>query len=170
VINFDIPLKKESYVHRTGRTGRAGLSGRAISFVTKREERFIQGIKEYIGVEIPSLNRPSQEEVINCRGDFVAKANEKAVPKKSKSEHLDKGIMTLYFNGGKKKKLRATNFVGVISNIEGVTAEDIGIITISETLTYVDILNNKGPIVLKAMQNETICGKQLRVAKAKRND
>jgi len=168
VVNFDVPLKKESYVHRTGRTGRAGLSGRAISFVTEREERYIQGITEYIGVEIPRLNKPTSEEVTNCRGDFVTKANEKAVPKKSKTEHLDKGIMTLYFNGGKKKKLRATNFVGVISNIEGVTAEDIGIITISDTLTYVDILNNKGPIVLKAMQNETICGKQLRVAKAKK--
>jgi hypothetical protein len=78
--------------------------------------------------------------------------------------------VTLYFNGGKKKKLRATNFFGVISNIPGVTAEDIGIISISDTHAYVDILNDKGPLVLTAMQNITICGKALKVSKANKNE
>lgn len=167
VINYDIPLKKETYVHRIGRTGRAGLSGRAISFVTNREERYIQAITEYIGFDIPILNKPNKEAVAFYQKEFEEKSFKKPSRKKSKSEQLDQNIMTLYFNGGKKKKLRATNFVGVISNIEGVSAEDIGIITISDTLTYVDILNGKGSIVLKAMQNTTIGGKQLRVAKAK---
>ena len=87
-------------------------------------------------------------------------------PKKMKSDQLKKEIMKLRFNGGKKKKLRATNFVGIISNLEGVKAEDIGIITIQDTLTYIEILNGKGPLVLEAMKNTMICGKLLKVTEA----
>ena len=74
--------------------------------------------------------------------------------------------MKLYFNGGKKKKLRAVDFVGTIAKIEGVTAEDIGIITIQDNVSYVEILNGKGPLVLKAMKNTTIKGKLLKVSEA----
>lgn len=162
-------MKKASYVHRTGRTGRAGLEGKAITFVTPRQDRFMKDIAEYIGFEIPMLARPSSEEIDNCKLAFQAKLRSKPILKKPKNEQLNKQIMTLYFNGGKKKKLRATNFVGVISNIAGVTAEDIGIITIFDTYTHVDILNNKGPLVLRAMKDITICGKKLKVSEAKKN-
>jgi hypothetical protein len=97
---------------------------------------------------------------------FDAKMNTAPQIKKMKSDQLNKEIMKLRFNGGKKKKLRATNFVGVISNIEGIKADDIGIITIQDTLTYVEILNGKGPLVLEAMKNTMISGKQLKVTKA----
>ena len=71
--------------------------------------------------------------------------------------------MKLYFNGGKKKKIRAVDFVGTIAKIQGVSAEDIGIITIQDNVSYVEILNGKGPLVLKVMRNTTIKGKQLKV-------
>ncbi len=41
VVNFDLPIDTESYVHRIGRTGRAGRTGDAISFVTPRERRML---------------------------------------------------------------------------------------------------------------------------------
>lgn len=166
VINYDIPLEKEGYVHRTGRTGRAGQKGKAITFVTSEEERRIKQINDYIGFEIPTLTAPSKEEIIVKKPDFTKKLMEKPIVRKPKNEELNKQIMTLRFSGGKKKKLRATNFVGVIANIEGVTAEDIGIITISDTLTFIDILNGKGRLVLEAMKNTTIGGKLLKVSQA----
>ncbi|NLZ83418.1 MAG: DEAD/DEAH box helicase [Clostridiales bacterium] len=166
IINYDVPLKKESYVHRTGRTGRAGLEGKAITFLTSRQDKFMKEITEYIGFEIPIKSNPSKEEVDNEKDAFRAKLMEKPTLKRPRNEQLNKNIMTLYFNGGKKKKLRATNFVGVISNIEGVTAEDIGIITIFHTHTHVDILNNKGPLVLRTLKGTTICGKKLKVSEA----
>ncbi len=86
--------------------------------------------------------------------------------KKAKSEQLNKQIMKLYFNGGKKKKLRAVDFVGTIAKIDGVSVEDIGIITILDTVSYVEILNGKGPIVLQKMKNTTIKGKLLKVSVA----
>jgi len=166
VINFDIPLDEENYVHRTGRTGRAGQKGKAISFVTPTQTRYLNDIEELIGFKIQEIMKPTKEEVSTQKPFFDEKMN--AVPqiKKMKSDQLNKEIMKLRFNGGKKKKLRATNFVGVISNLDGVEAEDIGIITIQDTLTYIEILNGKGPLVLDAMKNTMICGKRLKVTKA----
>ncbi|HHX12290.1 MAG TPA: DEAD/DEAH box helicase [Clostridiales bacterium] len=168
IINYDIPLKKASYVHRTGRTGRAGMEGKAVTLITSRQDRFMKDITKYIAFEIPMMSNPSIEEINNNKSAFQAKLMEKPTLKKPKNDQLNKQIMTLYFNGGKKKKLRATNFVGVISNIEGVTAEDIGIITIADTHTHVDILNNKGPMVLRALKGITICGKKLKISEARK--
>lgn len=168
VINYDIPLEKESYVHRTGRTGRAGKKGKAITFVTPFEEKFLQEVEEYIGFEIPTMAVPTEDEVADKRPDFEAKKNIEPAIKKAKNEKLNKHIMKLYFNGGKKKKLRAVDFVGTIAKIEGVSAEDIGIITIMDTFSYVEILNDKGRIVLEKMKNTSIKGKSLKVYEAKK--
>ncbi|MGH0483426.1 DEAD/DEAH box helicase [Bacillus mycoides] len=166
VINYDIPLEKESYVHRTGRTGRAGNNGKAITFMTPYENRFLEEIEEYIGFEIPKALAPSKEEVMKGKAVFEEKIHTKPIIKKDKNADLNKGIMKLYFNGGKKKKIRAVDFVGTIAKIKGVTAEDIGIITIQDNVSYVEILNGKGPLVLKNMKNTTIKGKQLKVHEA----
>ncbi|MFC4779186.1 DEAD/DEAH box helicase [Paenibacillus sp. GCM10023252] len=168
VINYDLPLDKESYVHRTGRTGRAGKTGIAITFATSKEERFVADIESYIGFEIPRRNAPTEEEVAEGERAFHQKINKTPAPKKAKNEQINQDIMKLYFNGGKKKKLRAVDFVGTIARIDGVTADDIGIIAIQDNVTYVDILNGKGPHVLKVMKDTTIKGKLLKVHKANR--
>ena len=168
VINYDLPLEKESYVHRTGRTGRAGNSGKAITFVTPAEEKFLTEIESYIGFSIPEKEAPSKVDVAIAKDAFNAKMNALPEFKQDRSANLNKDIMKLYFNGGKKKKLRAVDFVGTIARIPGVTAEDIGIITIQDTCSYVESLHGKGPLVLQTMKKTTIKGKMLKVHKAKK--
>lgn len=168
VINFDIPLDKESYVHRTGRTGRAGHTGKAITFAAPKDSRRLAEIEEYIGFRIHKASAPSEEAVDLRREDFEQKINVGPVLKKDKREQLNKQIMKLNFNGGKKKKLRAVDFVGTIAKIEGVSADDIGIITILDHVTDVEILNGKGPLVLEIMKNTTIKGKLLKVRRGKK--
>lgn len=168
IINYDIPLERESYVHRTGRTGRAGKTGKAITFVTRNDGRKLAEIEEYIGFNIPKEYPPLKEAVEKQRESFETKINARPTIKKDKTEQLNKEIMKLYFNGGKKKKLRAVDFVGTIAKLPGVTADDIGIIEIQDNVTYVDILNEKGPIVLKEMKTTTVKGKLLKVHKARK--
>lgn len=165
VINYDIPLEKESYVHRTGRTGRAGKTGKAITLVTPKDSRRLADIEAYIGFAIPIVKAPSEEAVDRRREDFEQKLNIRPEPKKDKREQLNKQIMKLNFNGGKKKKLRAVDFVGTIAKLDGVTADDIGIITILDFVTDVEILNGKGPLVLEMMKDTTVKGKLLKVRK-----
>ena len=166
VINYDLPLERESYVHRTGRTGRAGKTGIAISFVTPNEDRFLADIEKYIGFHISRRDVPTEEQVVEGKAAFDEKLQEEPALKKDKNEQLNQEILKLYFNGGKKKKLRAVDFVGTLAKIEGVSAEDIGIITIQDNVTYVDILNGKGSLVLSVMKHTTIKGKLLKVYQA----
>lgn len=163
VIHYDVPLEQESYVHRTGRTGRAGRSGKSIMLATPFEDKFVREIESFIGFEIPAESEPTKEGVVKSRASFDEKMQEQPEVKKSKGEQLNVNITKLYFNGGKKKKIRAVDFVGTIAKIEGVTADDIGIITIQDTVSYVEILNGKGPLVLKKMRNTTVKGKLLKV-------
>lgn len=166
VINYDVPMEKEAYVHRTGRTGRAGNKGKAITFSTAFEGKFIKAIERYIGFEIPTTEAPSPQEVAGGKAAFEEKLSSKRIVRNNKTARINQDIMKLHFNGGKKKKIRAVDFVGTIAKIPGVTAEDIGIITIQDQMSYVDILNGKGSIVLQAMENTTIKGKKLKVSKA----
>ncbi|MFC4411787.1 DEAD/DEAH box helicase [Chungangia koreensis] len=168
VINYDVPLEKEAYVHRTGRTGRAGEKGKAITFVTPYEDKFLKEIEEFVSFTIPEIAWPSKEDVEKKEPAFMEKMIAEPELKKDKGASLNKDITKLYFNGGKKKKIRAVDFVGTIAKIEGVSADDIGIITIEENVSYVEILNGKGPLVLKTMKNTTIKGKQLKVYIAKK--
>jgi ATP-dependent RNA helicase RhlE len=63
VINFDVPILYEDYVHRIGRTGRAFQEGKAITFVTKSEVYHIAKIEKLIREKIPVKNLPPQVEV-----------------------------------------------------------------------------------------------------------
>ncbi|USK72114.1 DEAD/DEAH box helicase [Peribacillus asahii] len=166
VINYDVPMEKESYVHRTGRTGRAGNKGKAITFATPYEGKFLKAIEKYIGFEIAVMEAPTHEEVARERAAFEEKVSGRRVVKNNKTARINRDILKLHFNGGKNKKIRAVDFVGTIAKIPGVTADDIGIITIQDNLSYVDILNGKGSLVLQAMENTTIKGKKLKVSKA----
>jgi len=63
VVNFDIPTDTESYVHRIGRTGRAGRTGDAISFVTPRERGLVRAIERATRQELTEMQLPSVDEV-----------------------------------------------------------------------------------------------------------
>jgi ATP-dependent RNA helicase RhlE len=75
VINFDLPDVPETYVHRIGRTGRAGADGSAFSFCDGREEMSnLRGINKLIGLKIPAVEHP-----------FESKGKEVATPNTSTS-------------------------------------------------------------------------------------
>ncbi|MFM9839234.1 MAG: DEAD/DEAH box helicase [Cyclobacteriaceae bacterium] len=64
VINFDVPIVYEDYVHRIGRTGRAFQSGKAITLVTNSEKYHIDKIQKIIRERIPLKELPSQIEIV----------------------------------------------------------------------------------------------------------
>jgi len=53
VVNYDLPEEPETYVHRIGRTARAGLDGDAVSFCSARERDFLRDIEKLIRKEVP---------------------------------------------------------------------------------------------------------------------
>lgn len=165
VINYDIPQDSETYVHRIGRTGRAGNEGRAITFVTQNEGKFLNDIQEYIDKEIPLNERPDAETVENLKQEFIKKMSTRPEIKESKGTSLSKDIMKLHINAGKKTKMRPVDIVGTLCSIEDMTADDIGIINVADVSTFVEILNNKGEMVYQKLQDKPIKGRLRKVSK-----
>jgi ATP-dependent RNA helicase DeaD len=69
VINYDIPFDSEAYVHRIGRTGRAGRKGDAILFLTPRERRFLGGLERAVGKAITPMEVPTNSDINQSRLD-----------------------------------------------------------------------------------------------------
>ena len=165
VINYDIPQDGESYVHRIGRTGRLSNTGRAITFVTQDENTVLNDIHRYIGKEILLRERPEKDTVSDAKPGFVEKISTAPEIKENKGVQLNKEIMKLHINAGKKTKMRPVDIVGTLCSIEGMTAGDIGIINIDDISTFVEILNNKGELVFQELQDTPIKGRIRRVSK-----
>ena len=88
VINYDIPLDPESYVHRIGRTGRAGRPGLALTFVTPQEMKHLRSIEQKIKRSIPSVDVPSLEDVIEKRRHSWKKIITDAIAQHEKQRFL----------------------------------------------------------------------------------
>lgn len=158
VINYEVPYEKESYVHRIGRTGRVENKGVAITLVSEREQRRLGEIESYLGYKILkgdlSSLKPSNKK--NTR-----KPKDQLKPKVNKAAAINKEITRIRINAGKKKKIRPGDVMGALTNIEGVKADNIGIIDIQDTCTYVEIFEGQGKKVLKGLQHSTIKGKKV---------
>lgn len=71
VVNVNLPYLAEDYVHRIGRTGRAGKKGQAISFVSREEERALNNIERLIGAKVKRISMPGFE--VTSRDQLVDK-------------------------------------------------------------------------------------------------
>jgi ATP-dependent RNA helicase DeaD len=87
VVNYDVPYDTESYVHRIGRTGRAGRNGEAILFIAPRERNMLRAIERATRQTIEPMNLPSVDAVNSLR---IAKFKQRV------SETVAKGEGALY--------------------------------------------------------------------------
>ena len=81
VVNFNLPYLPEDYVHRIGRTGRAGASGNAISFVSREDEQTLERIQKLIGSDIKRIVKPGFE--VSNRGSLLKSISRKVLSGRS---------------------------------------------------------------------------------------
>ena len=89
VVNYDLPNQPEAYVHRIGRTARAGKTGQAISFVAPDERQYLQEIEQLIGKQIQFHSIPllTNGKLVSEKTAGIAKANSK-VRKTAKAKYV----------------------------------------------------------------------------------
>jgi superfamily II DNA/RNA helicase len=105
VVNFNLPYLAEDYVHRIGRTGRAGSKGQAISFVSREEERTLKNIEKLIGdrikrIKVPGYAEGSRDTLLNS----VAKNNRPAHTNKASETKISDIKKRTVKTSRKKKK------------------------------------------------------------------
>ena len=88
VINYDIPFDSEAYVHRIGRTGRAGRTGEAILFVNHRERRFVSSLERAVGQPIEAMLIPNNAAINQTRLDKLRErlSTAASTPREDESE------------------------------------------------------------------------------------
>ncbi|MGB5823053.1 MAG: DEAD/DEAH box helicase [Proteocatella sp.] len=160
ILNFEMPFESEKYTHRIGRTARAGKSGKAVTIVgISQLNKFLeQNVERKEISEYEIYGIPNKSEFRLCFSKFNL-TNSNFIEK----QKMDPSVTKLYFGGGKNKKLRATDFVGTLCSIDGVDAEDIGVIKLGLDHTLIDVLNGKGKIVVNGMKEKKVKGKKLKI-------
>lgn len=116
VINFELPRDPEIYVHRIGRTGRAGETGIALSLFTDSEQRRVDAIEQY--QDKPCLCLDSRS--LNRDPSFTLKAP----------------MVTIQLNVGRKNKIRPGDLLGALTGDAGVKGAQIGKIDIFDVSSY----------------------------------
>ena len=172
VINYDITRDKENYVHRIGRTGRNNKYGKAISIVTPKDEKYLNEIQAYIGYNIEEMNI-NKDKILQAKSNYEEKKKQilkESRNKKIKSNDKNNEVVRIYLNIGKKKKIRVIDIVGAFSNIQGLSNDDIGVITVEDLCSYVDILNYKGEFILNKYKEISIKKKKVKIKRDNRGE
>lgn len=160
VINYEIPTTAQDYVHRTGRSGRVDMKGKAINLAYENN-KYINLIQEAMETEFVVED---VEDLWKYEFNPILKESERKV---LKEEAIQAECTKIYIKAGKDKKIRAADIVGAICDIDGVDFQDIGVIEILDYVSYVEILNNKGKLVLKGLKNKRIKNKKVIIEKAR---
>jgi ATP-dependent RNA helicase DDX21 len=74
VIQLEPPKDVETYIHRSGRTARAGKKGKCITFYSKKNEYLIKQIESKAGIILKKIGAPQTEEIIKASGEGVIEA------------------------------------------------------------------------------------------------
>lgn len=100
VVNYDVPMDQEDYVHRVGRTARAKKSGLAVTFVSREEERYIAKIERFIKYKISRRSGPSAAEAKPSRQS----ESKPAKPRRAKQSSRGKGGKGGHKPGGSQRR------------------------------------------------------------------
>lgn len=142
VFNYELPAQPEVYIHRIGRTGRAGKEGVAISLVETREMRRLQEIEALLPDD---ALRP-------C-----------AIPdSKQATDALMPSMTTLQVGGGRKNKLRPGDLLGALTAQGGVRGDAVGSIDLFDTYSYVAVRNAQARNALQQLTSRPIKGRKYR--------
>jgi ATP-independent RNA helicase DbpA len=143
VVNYDVPNDADTYVHRIGRTGRAGRQGVALTLCTPREQPRLRVVEEALGLRV-DLRKPP---LAALRANVGVRAP----------------MVTLRIDGGRTDKLRPGDIVGALTGDAGLKADAIGKIDVFATRSYVAIARAQADRALSRLQEGRIKAKKFRV-------
>lgn len=134
IVHYQLPPKEDAFIHRNGRTARMHAKGFAYLIMTE-EENF------------PFIKSNTPEENISEKYRIPAKTP----------------FQTIYISAGKKDKVNKVDIVGYLIKKGELSKEDIGLIEVKDTTSYVAVSRNKVKDTLKKLSNEKLKGKKIKM-------
>ncbi|MBB6236367.1 ATP-independent RNA helicase DbpA [Pedobacter sp. AK013] len=134
IVHYQLPYTEDAYIHRNGRTARMHAKGTAYAILTTEEHY------KYLPDDI-------EEEVLS---------EQYKLPEAS-------DWVTLYLAHGKKDKINKIDIVGLFLQKGNLTKEDLGLIEVKDTTSYIAVKRSKVEKLLKALSGEKIKGKKLKL-------
>jgi len=146
VINFEIPKQPEIYVHRIGRTGRAGKTGVAVTLARSKELSKLAHLEN-----LDPDDSFSESTFMDLKNELKQHAK----------------METLFISGGRKNKIRPGDILGALTGDAGLKADEVGKIEIHDYFTYVAIQKKVARTALARLSQGKIKGQRWRVEIAK---
>jgi len=142
VFNYELPPQAEIYVHRIGRTGRAGKTGVAVSLVEDREMWRLEEIEKAL-----------PDALLQKRGIPDAKRGD---------DSLVPTMTTIQISGGRKNKLRPGDLLGALTAQGGIPGAAVGSIDLFDSYAYVAVQNKHAQKAQRQLSERPIKGRKYR--------
>ncbi len=143
VINYELFPKPEVYVHRMGRTGRAGKEGLVLSLLEKKEQFKLDAIKDFLGKKLLCKHIDDLKDIPDVS--------------------LQPLMNTLCISGGRKQKVRPGDIVGALTGEAGIAGDNIGKIDVFDSWSYVAVKRIIADKALQRLKKGKIKGRTFKV-------
>jgi ATP-dependent RNA helicase DeaD len=161
VVNYDVPISPDTYVHRIGRTGRVGRSGRAITFVEPRQKRELEAIERHIGAPIAQWKKGAEAAPTPLR----ERPRRHSKPRISRREE-EEPYAKLLLGGGRAAGLRVADIVSAVTSSAGLDGEAVRDVLVLDRFSFLSVPAAEADRVLEALNGRRLRGQALSLRRA----
>ena len=183
VVNYDTPFDAETYVHRIGRTGRAGKEGIAVSLVTARDMRFLPDYEEATGVPAEFIE-PTEMEPIIADHPVIERKRREPRPKKDGSRKSPAGkrgpkakmdrnaplydTTTIEISLGKADGFKRVEIANIVRKRARLEDGAVGKVGLSENSSFVEVPSDMAEYIIGELDGCTVEGRKISARAAPR--
>jgi ATP-dependent RNA helicase DeaD len=172
VVNYDIPNSPDIYVHRIGRTGRAGESGRAITLITPKQRRDLEAIERHAKTEIEQWSANGKPAERRSRAERESRRDpdrQTRRPRHTKPHPRD-GVpyAKLIVSPGREAGVEPADVVSAVVDNTHLENDDVRNVKVLERFSFVEVPAERAGEVAEAVSGNEVRGAKLRVEVAKR--
>jgi ATP-dependent RNA helicase DeaD len=168
VVNYDIPNSPDIYVHRIGRTGRAGESGRAITLITPKQRRELEAIERHAKTEIEQWSADSANGKPRTRTRDPDRETRR--PRHTKPHPRDGVPYTkLIVSAGRSHGLEPADVVSAVVDNTHLENDDVRNVKVLERFSFVEVPADRAEQVAETVSGTEVRGAQLRMEVTKKS-
>ncbi|MEA2403319.1 MAG: ATP-dependent helicase DeaD [Thermoleophilaceae bacterium] len=176
VVNYDIPNSPDIYVHRIGRTGRAGESGRAITLITPKQRGELEAIERHAKTEIEQWSpggapngKPDRTARERTPRERKPRERETRRPRHTKPHQRD-GVpySKLVVGAGRAQGIEPADIVRAVVDNTRLENDDVRNVRVLERFSFVEVPADRAGQVVESVSGKRVRGVELRLEEAKR--